>query len=150
MAGTILALRSSGALCLISLRSPFRADNPLGTAYDASAFASPDARATCRIHQTSSRILNRLLPEQRHSPFLDKSVDRTPMEAPARSDREPGRSHRAVSTPAAQAPDRSDSISLERWHERLPNRRPPRGRLISSETLTLLATTSHLLPRCSL
>ena len=65
------------------------------------------------IQETSSKILDHLLPDQRLSPFHEKS-GRAVADVPGHSQGEPGQTPPAVSTPAAQGPDRSDSISLER------------------------------------
>jgi hypothetical protein len=65
------------------------------------------------IQETSSKILDQLLPEQRTSPFHEKP-DRSPYAMPAHSHDDPSRVHPAGSTPAAQAPNQSDSISLDR------------------------------------
>src|SRR5215469_944636 len=65
------------------------------------------------IQETSSKILDQLLPEQRTSPFHEKS-DRSLSDMPTHSHDEPGRAHPAGSMAAAQAPDHLDSISLDR------------------------------------
>jgi hypothetical protein len=65
------------------------------------------------IQETSSKILDQLLPEQRTSPFHEKP-DRSLSDMPTHSHDEPGRVHPAGSMPAAQTPDHSDSISLDR------------------------------------
>jgi len=65
------------------------------------------------IQETSSKILDQLLPEQRTSPFHEKP-DRSLSDMPTHSHGEPGREHPAGSMPAAQPPEHSDSISLDR------------------------------------
>jgi len=65
------------------------------------------------IQETSSKILDQLLPQQRPSPFHEKP-GRSLTDVPGQSQGEPGRGHPPVQTPAAQAPDHSESISLER------------------------------------
>jgi len=65
------------------------------------------------IQETSSKILDQLLPEQRTSPFHEKP-GRAFADVPGHSQGEPGRVNPAVSTPAAQGPERAESISLER------------------------------------
>ena len=57
--------------------------------------------------------LKSLLPEQRTSPFHEKP-DRSLSDMPTHSHGEPGRVHPVGSMAAAQAPDHSDSISLDR------------------------------------
>src|SRR5712692_4452123 len=64
------------------------------------------------IHDTSSRILDQWLP-QRLAPSHDKHLERPFADKPAQSHDEPGRIT-AQSPPAAQMPDQSDSISLDR------------------------------------
>jgi hypothetical protein len=65
------------------------------------------------IQETSSKILDELLPEQRTSPFHEKP-DRSLSDMPTHMHDEPGRADPADSMPAAQPPDHSDSISLDR------------------------------------
>ena len=65
------------------------------------------------IQETSSKILDQLLPEQRTSPFHEKP-DRSLSDMPTHMHDEPGRADPADSMPAAQPPDHSDSISLDR------------------------------------
>ena len=65
------------------------------------------------IQETSSKILDQLLPEQRMPPFHEKPV-RSLSEMPTHSHDEPGRAHPADSMPTAQAPEHSDSISFDR------------------------------------
>ena len=62
------------------------------------------------IPETSSKILDQLLPEQRTSPFHEKP-DRSLSDMPTHSHDEPGRANPAQ-TPPMQ--DQSDSISLDR------------------------------------
>ena len=62
------------------------------------------------IQETSSKILDQLLPEQRTSPFHEKP-DRSLSDMPTHSHDEPGRANPAQ-TPPMQ--DQSDSISLDR------------------------------------
>jgi hypothetical protein len=63
------------------------------------------------IQETSSRILDELLP-RRSAPTHEKHADKVFAE-PSQSHDEPGRIA-AQSPPAAQMPDQSDSISLDR------------------------------------
>jgi hypothetical protein len=65
------------------------------------------------IQETSSKILDQLLPEQHRSPFQEKP-GRSLGDIPGQSHGEADRAHPAVPTPPAQAPDQSDSISLDR------------------------------------
>jgi hypothetical protein len=64
------------------------------------------------IHDTSSRILDELLPE-RLTPTREKSAERA-TDKPDQSRDEPGRADPVQSPPAGQLPDQSDSISLDR------------------------------------
>jgi N-terminal domain of anti-restriction factor ArdC len=64
------------------------------------------------IHDTSSRILDELLPE-RLTPTHEKNPDRA-TDKPDQSRDEPGRADPVQSPPAGQLPDQSDSISLDR------------------------------------
>ena len=65
------------------------------------------------IQETSSKILDQLLPEQRTSPFHEKP-DRSLSDMPTHLHGEPGRVHAAGSSPDVQGPDHSDSISMDR------------------------------------
>jgi hypothetical protein len=65
------------------------------------------------IQETSSKILDHLLPEQHRSPFQGKP-GRSFTDAPGHSHGEPGRAHPTGPMPADQALDMSDSISMER------------------------------------
>jgi hypothetical protein len=65
------------------------------------------------IQETSSKILDQLLPEQRTSPFHEKP-DRSLSDMRTHMHDEPGRADPAGSMPAAQAPERPDSISMDR------------------------------------
>ena len=65
------------------------------------------------IQETSSKILDQLLPEQRTSPFHEKP-DRSLSDMPTQSHDEPGRANSAQTAPATQIPDQSDFISLDR------------------------------------
>jgi hypothetical protein len=64
------------------------------------------------IHDTSSRILDELLPE-RSTPTHEKNPDRA-TDKPDQSRDEPGRGDPVQSLPAGHLPDQSDSISLDR------------------------------------
>jgi hypothetical protein len=65
------------------------------------------------IQKTSSKILDHLLPQQHRSPFQEKA-GRYLAEMAAQGSGEPGRTHQAGPTSSAQAPDHSDSVSLDR------------------------------------
>ena len=65
------------------------------------------------IQETSSKILDQLLAEQHRSPFHEKP-GRSFTDVPAHSHGEAGPAHPASLMPPAQAPDQSDSISMER------------------------------------
>jgi N-terminal domain of anti-restriction factor ArdC/IrrE N-terminal-like domain len=65
------------------------------------------------IHETSSKILDQLLPERRESPFHEKS-GRAYGDGPSQSHGEPERGSPAGLSTTSQAPDHSDSISLDR------------------------------------
>jgi len=65
------------------------------------------------IHETSLKILDRLLPEQHRSPFQEKS-GKSPSDMPGHAQGETDRAHPTGLTPTAQGPDQSDSISMER------------------------------------
>ena len=65
------------------------------------------------IQETSSKILDQLLPEQRTSPFHEKP-DRSLSDMPTHKHDEPGRANPAQTPVASQTPDQSESISMER------------------------------------
>jgi len=65
------------------------------------------------IQETSSKILDQLLPEQRPSPFHEQP-GRSLTDAPGHSHGESGRAHPAAPTPAALGPDQADFISMDR------------------------------------
>jgi hypothetical protein len=65
------------------------------------------------IQETSSKILDQLLPEQHRSPFQEKP-GRSLSDMAGHVQGETDRAHQASLTPPAQAPDQSDSISLDR------------------------------------
>lgn len=65
------------------------------------------------IQETSSKILDQLLPEQHRSPFQEKP-GRSRGDIPRQSHGEADHAHTASSTPPAEAPDRSESVSMER------------------------------------
>jgi len=65
------------------------------------------------IHETSSKIMDRLLPEQHRSPFQEKP-GKSFTDTPGHSHREPGHEDPVGQMPAAQAPERVESISMER------------------------------------
>jgi hypothetical protein len=66
------------------------------------------------IQETSSRILDELLPEHRLTPPRDKQPERGFANKPDPTHEEPGRSNLTQSPPSDQMPDPSDSISLDR------------------------------------
>jgi len=66
------------------------------------------------IQETSSRILDQLLPEQRLAPAHEKHPQTAFADRSGQSHDEPGRAGPAQPAPASQGPDRSDSISLDR------------------------------------
>ena len=65
------------------------------------------------IQETSSKILDYLLPEQNRSPFHEEP-GKAFADVAGHSQSDLDRESPTVSTPAAQGPDHSDSISLER------------------------------------
>ena len=65
------------------------------------------------IQETSSKILDHLLPEQRLSPFHEKP-GRAFADVPGHSQGGPSHTDPVQSPPAGQLPDQSDSISLDR------------------------------------
>jgi hypothetical protein len=66
------------------------------------------------IQETSSRILDELLPEHRLTSPREKQPERDFANKPDQSHEEPGRSNLTQSPRADQMPDPSDSISLDR------------------------------------
>ena len=72
------------------------------------------AESLSAIQETSSRILDELLPEQRLTPAHEKQAERALADKPAQSQEEPGRPNVAQAEPAPQIPDPSDSISMDR------------------------------------
>jgi hypothetical protein len=66
------------------------------------------------IQETSSKILDQLLPEQRMAPAHEKESQGAFTNKSAQSHDEPGRAGPPQSVPAAQMPDHSDSIYLDR------------------------------------
>jgi hypothetical protein len=66
------------------------------------------------IQETSSKILDQLLPEQRMAPAHEKESQGAFTDKSAQSHDEPGRAGPAQPAPASQMPDQSDSISLDR------------------------------------
>ena len=73
------------------------------------------AQSLSVIQETSSRILDELLPQSRQTPSHDKHLEgRDFGDKLALSHDEPGRGGPAHSPPASPIPDQSDSISLDR------------------------------------
>jgi len=72
------------------------------------------AESLSAIQETSSRILDELLPEQRLTPAHEKQAERALADKPAQSQEEPGRPNLTQAEPAPQTPDPSDSISFDR------------------------------------
>jgi len=72
------------------------------------------AESLSAIQETSSRILDELLPEQRLTPAHEKQAERALADKPAQSQEEPGRPDLTEEQPAGQMPDQSDSISMDR------------------------------------
>src|SRR5205807_7058788 len=72
------------------------------------------AESLSAIQETSSRILDELLPEQRLTPAHEKQTERALADKPAQSQEEPGRPDLTEEQPAGQMPDQSDSISMDR------------------------------------
>jgi hypothetical protein len=66
------------------------------------------------IQETSSRILDELLPQQRPTPHQERQPEKTPTNQPSQSQAEPGRPNLSEASPAPQVPDQVDSISLDR------------------------------------
>src|SRR5712691_11163887 len=72
------------------------------------------AESLSAIQETSSRILDELLPVERPTPAHEKQAERAFADKPAQSQEEPGRPNVAQAEPAPQMPDPSDSISFDR------------------------------------
>ena len=72
------------------------------------------AESLSRIQETSSRILDELLPVERLTPAHEKQTERALADKPAQSQEEPGRPNLMQEQPAPQMPDQSDSISFDR------------------------------------
>jgi hypothetical protein len=66
------------------------------------------------IQETSSRILDELLPVERLSPPHEKQPGRTSTNQPSQTQEEPGRPNHTESASAPQMPDLSDPISMDR------------------------------------
>jgi hypothetical protein len=66
------------------------------------------------IQETSSRILEEILPVERLTPHQERQPEKSPTNEPSQSQEEPGRPNHTPASPAPQVPDRSDSISMDR------------------------------------
>ncbi len=72
------------------------------------------AESLSAIQETSSRILDELLPGQQLTPSHEKRTERAFADKPAQSPEEPGRPNLNQAEPAPQMPNPSDSISMDR------------------------------------
>src|SRR5207302_2892407 len=72
------------------------------------------AESLSRIQETSSRILDELLPVERLTPAHEKQAERALADKPIQSQKEPGRPNLTQAEAAGQMPDQSDSISMDR------------------------------------
>src|SRR5437870_1309110 len=72
------------------------------------------AESLSAIQETSSRILDELLPVERLTPAHEKQAERAVAGKPAQSQEEPGLPNLNQAEPAPQMPDQSDSISMDR------------------------------------